>query len=109
MVETVLGEPAFWGFWGALVYAGTALTRALWGELPATGAPRKLALAEFGIAIIFGPVAAEGFGPTLFHWFPALDPKALALTIGLSANYIWPLAVKALGKRVVTRIEKGTL
>lgn len=103
-MDAIMDAPAFWGFFGALVYAGTALIRRLWGDRPARGDTVKLVWAEFAIAVIFGPVAAEGFGPSIFKWFPAMDERALALTIGLSANYLWPLAVEALGVGMVKRI-----
>jgi hypothetical protein len=97
MISVILNAPAFWGFAGAAVYASTVLAKQLWGPSPAEGNARKLALAQFGIAMFFGPVAAAGFTPSLSAWFPKLDAHAISLTIGLSANYIWPLVVKALG------------
>ncbi len=103
MSQTILDVPALWGFLGALIYASTVTTAALWGDSPAPdGLHRKRVFAEFAICIIVGPVLAEGFGPTLFklQWLAQLDHRAVSLTVGLSANYLWPIAVRAMGRRV---------
>lgn len=102
MLTNVLNAPALWGFFGAFIYAGTVFTSAFWADEPVTSQKRYRLLAEFAISIMVGPVVAEGFGPTLFAsaWLKALDHRAICLSIGLSANYVWPIAVKALGSRV---------
>lgn len=102
VLTSVLNAPALWGFLGAFIYAGTVFTSAFWADEPITAPKRYRLLAEFAISIIVGPVLAEGFGPTLFgaQWLKALDHRAISLSIGLASNYIWPIAVKALGSRV---------
>lgn len=105
MISIITDAPAFWGFGGAFVYASAILAKQLWGPAPVDSNGRKLAVSQWGIAIFFGPLAAAGFSPSLAGWLPKLDSHAIALTVGLSANYIWPLVVKALGVVTVKGIK----
>lgn len=102
MSDLVL-RPAFWGFLGALVYASLVLVATVWGaENPLSARERNLALARFVIAITFGPIAAEGFSGTLLNmWLTGkADLRAISLGIGLSANWLYPIIVRAWGRKV---------
>lgn len=94
---------ALWGFLGAVVYATTRLIAALYsldGPLPARRARR--AWAQWAVAVVTGPIAAAGFTATIVAW-PWLRsvarPEAVALTLGLSSNTLWPILVDGLSRR----------
>jgi len=97
-----------WGFLGAVVYALSALIIKYWGDSPDLPNARKIAIGQFFVAIIFGPIAAEGFSSTIMIWVGNhASARAVELAVGLSANYLWPLIVGALGTRVSKHISGG--
>jgi hypothetical protein len=96
---------ALWGLLGASTYAAWQVSSSLWIGEPPTWTQRKLICARFWIAVVFGPVAAVGFTPTIIALLHGKAlPPAVALSVGLSCNYLWPLAVRALGKRLQTKL-----
>lgn len=100
--------PAVWGFLGAAIYASTVYVHVRWSDAPTSNNRRKRALAEFIIGVIVGPVLAEGFVPSLMHLplLHSLDIRAVSVSVGISANYIWPRMVRALGKMVIRQIDR---
>lgn len=89
--------PAAWGFCGALVYAAGRLISVLLGEDEAAPRSARRAWAVFATAVLFGPIAAQGFGPTLSDWVGKFArPEAVWLVIGLSVNAIWPVIERLL-------------
>ncbi len=60
---------------------------------------RNRALAQFVVAVIFGPLAAGAVtGEVVQLSDGRLGEPAVALVIGLSANALWPLLVDEMGK-----------
>lgn len=108
VTDAILASPALWGFLGSFLYASMTLVAAIWGDNPAQGVHRKRVLAEFGIALIVGPVIAEGFGPSAFrlNWLSGFDHRAVSLSLGLAGNYLWPVVVLQLGARVSNILGK---
>lgn len=100
--DLIMASPWLWGFLGSFLYASMTLVAAMWGDNPAEGVHRKRVLAEFWIALIVGPVIAEGFGPSVFriNWLAGFDHRAISLSLGLAGNYLWPVVVLQLGARV---------
>ena len=97
----VMDQPYLWGFSGALVYVSGQLCAVIFSEAGQDPAIKRRAWAQFMIAIFFGTVAAEAFGPDLAALADGhVRNQAVWLTIGLSANGIWPIAEKAIGQRV---------
>jgi hypothetical protein len=92
---------ALWGFFGALVYASTRLVTQLFaGEDAPTRRRRTRALAQFATAVMAGPILAAGFTTTVVGWLHGLaQGEAVALTLGLSCNTLWPILVDGLGRR----------
>lgn len=101
-LDIILASPALWGFLGSFLYASMTLVAAIWGDNPAQGPHRKRVLAEFWIALMVGPVIAEGFGPSVFrlNWLAGFDHRSISLSLGLAGNYLWPVVVLQLGMRV---------
>lgn len=94
--------PAFWGGCGACVYAGTQLTADLWGgEAPPPERAKKKAVAKFGLAVFFGPIAATAItGPLIGFTGGRATIPAMALAVGLCCNGLWPVLVDGLGREV---------
>lgn len=92
---------ALWGGLGAVVYASTRLvTQMLAGDTAPTSRQRWRALAQFGVALVTGPVLAAGFTDTVVGWLHGVaQPQAVAVTLGLSCNVLWPILVEGLNRR----------
>lgn len=86
---------ALWGLSGAFVYAAPRLLVSLF-DASQPGRPAK-SVAEFLVAISFGPIAAAGFGPFLadeFHRTSASELRAAAVVAGMIVNSAAPSLVK---------------
>lgn len=91
---SVIGPSAIWGLVGGVGYAGTRLTTALWGGREISPRARRLAVAQFGLAILLAPFAAHAFTPIVLSLFPRATAPSTALLIGLLFNAVWPLVVE---------------
>lgn len=91
---SVFGSAAFWGFVGGVGYAGTRLSTALWGGLEIDERARKLALAQFALALILAPAAAHVGAPLLTDAYPKLKIAAAGLVVGMLFNAVWPLVTE---------------
>lgn len=85
---------ALWGLLGGVGYAGPRLATALWGGREITARARKLAVAQFGVALILAPAASAALTPMLLDSFPKATPSASAFFIGLMFNATWPLLME---------------
>lgn len=94
---------AAWGLLGALVYALTRLSAALYsGDAKLEPRRARRAWAQFAVTVITGPIAAAGFTASIVSWpwlHAVARPEAVALTIGLSANTLWPILVDGISRR----------
>lgn len=91
---SVFGSAAFWGFVGGVGYAGTRLSTALWGGLEIDERARKLAIAQFVLALILAPAAAHVGAPIVTSHFPGFKIAAAGLVIGMLFNAVWPLVTE---------------
>lgn len=97
----VMSRPGLWGLAGATIYAGSQMVTLLSGEGARDRRSVALAWWKFWIAVFFGFVAAEGFGPTIVQWTSGrVQPQAVWLLVGLSVNGAWPVVERAVGKRL---------
>lgn len=97
----VMDQPYLWGFSGALVYGSGQLCAAIFSEASQDLSVKRRAWAQFLIAVFFGTAAAEAFGPdlaTIAH--NHVRPQAVWLSVGLSANGIWPVVERVIGQRI---------
>lgn len=88
------GSAAFWGFVGGVGYSGTRLSTALWGGREISARARRLAVAQFMIALFLSPFAAHAAAPIVLDMIPRATLQATAFLVGLSFNAIWPLLVE---------------
>lgn len=93
-MHSVFGAAWVWGFVGGAGYAGTRLATALWGGAEIAPQARKLALAQFVLAMILAPFAAHAFTPMALAYFPRATIPPTGLMIGLSFNAVWPLLIE---------------
>jgi hypothetical protein len=96
---------ALWGLLGAFVYAAPRLVVAI-GEAQAVGRSAFRQLAEFLVALAFGPIFSVGFGPWAAHWLEKEghpETRALALVIGMVANPLAPALVKVATGEILRR------
>lgn len=82
---------ALWALAGGTVYAGSRLSTALWRGVEVTIQAKRLAIAQFVLALILAPVAGAAFTPTLLAIFPKTTCPPVALIVGLFVNAIWPI------------------
>ena len=80
-----------WGLIGGIGYAGTRLSTALWGNQEIEPQARRLAIAQFCLAILLAPAAAMTLTPWLVILFPTAPHQPVAFIVGLSFNAIWPI------------------
>lgn len=100
LAAALMSRPGVWGLAGATVYAGGQLLTFLSGEAAEDARAVRMAWWRFGMAVFFGFVAAEGFGPTIATFaHDRVQPQAVWLVVGLAVNGAWPAFEKALGQR----------
>lgn len=90
-----------WGGCGAFLYAAPKLIGCL---QPNHEEGWRTCVGTFLVAMAFGPIFAESFGPWIGYrwgWLVLPDARALYVTIGLSANSVAPLLVRAVRGHVV--------
>lgn len=95
---------AFWGFCGAVPYAGTRLATALWSSSEVAPEARKLASAQFAIAMVSGPAFAAAVAPWLATELRDASLEAVAVSVGLFTNAAWPLLTS---RAVLSRLLTG--
>lgn len=94
-------RPGLWGVGGALVYGLGVFRVTVYSEEGLDPRVRARAWLQLGTCILFGGLAAEGFGPTLAGWAHGrVHPEAVWLVVGLSANSMWPVLERLLGGRL---------
>jgi hypothetical protein len=92
---------AAFGFGGAFVFAASQVIPIVFGDNEVTTQARRRAWARFGVALLFGPLAAGALTGDVVRWSGnRMGAVAVALAIGLSANALWPVFVDEAGKGV---------
>ncbi len=87
-------ELGAWGFVGAFVYAASKLITATLGDQELTERAQRKEIAQFLLALIFGPVASIAVTPVILARLGAdVTPATVALGVGLCANAGWPIFV----------------
>lgn len=105
---SVFGSAAFWGFVGGAGYSGTRLSTALWGGREISARARRLAIAQFVIALLLSPFAGHAITPLILETFHKTTLPSTAFLVGLSFNAIWPLLMEpAFLRRVIADIARG--
>lgn len=98
---------ALWGFLGAFVYAAPRLSVAI-GEAKAGGEQDITKhLIEFAISLTFGPIFATAGGEWVADHLgrtALAELRGLAFVIGLTANPVAPVLVKAISGDILGRI-----
>lgn len=87
---------ALLGFAGAFVNAASRLTATVWADETPSARQIARAWSQFGVAMLFGPVAAVAFTPWLVSLYPNVKPEPVAVATGLMANVLWPVCVEGL-------------
>lgn len=88
------------------MYAFGQLAVVLRGEAGANGRFLRLAWAQFIVALFFGSVAAEAFGPSIVDWRAVpVRQQAIWLVVGLVANGVWPAVQRAVADGLRNRIR----
>lgn len=95
---------AAWGLCGAAPYCGTRLATALWSRAEVTSQARKLAVAQFVIAIFTGPAFAAALAPPLSAHVRGANLASVSCFVGLFANAAWPVLTD---RQVAARILAG--
>ena len=93
MLAAISQSPAVWGLLGALIYALPKLAAGVYSAVE-RGAPWRMCLFEFVIAVFVGVVAAEAFTPWGLEYLSRMldrptrdhDLRGAALLIGIAAN-----------------------
>ena len=78
---SVFGSAAFWGFVGGTGYSGTRLTTALWGGREISARARRLAIAQFIIALFLSPFAGHAITPLVLGIFPQATLPSTAFLV----------------------------
>lgn len=105
---SVFGTAAFWGFVGGAGYSGTRLSTALWGGREISARARRLAIAQFVIALFLSPFAGQAITPLILETFPKTTLPSTAFLVGLSFNAIWPLLMEpAFLRQLIADIARG--
>ena len=104
----VFGSDAFFGFIGGVGYAGTRLATALWGGAEIDHRARKLAVAQFVLALILAPAAGHVGAPVIVAMWPNMKPPAAALLVGILFNAVWPLVTeRAFLRKLIADVAAG--
>lgn len=104
----LVGSAALWGFVGGVGYSGTRLTTALWGGREISPRARRLAVAQFVIALFLAPFAAHAITPIILGIYPEATQPSTALIVGLSFNAVWPLVMEpAFLRRLIADLARG--
>jgi hypothetical protein len=99
-------RPGLWGFGGALVYGLGQFRVTIYAEDGKNPRTMARAFLQLGTSLLFGVVAAEGFGPTLAGWAAGrVHPEAVWTVVGLSSNSMWPVVERLLGGRLRAIID----
>lgn len=105
---SLFGTAAFWGFVGGAGYSGTRLTTALWGGREIGARARRLAVAQFVIAVLLSPFAAHAITPIILGLAPKMTMPSTALLVGLSFNAVWPLVMEpAFLRKLIADLARG--
>lgn len=105
---SVFGTAAFWGFVGGAGYSGTRLSTALWGGREISARARRLAVAQFVIALLLSPFAGQAIAPLILDAFPKTTLPSTAFLVGLSFNAVWPLVMEpAFLRQLVADFARG--
>lgn len=101
LLAAVAARPGVWGLAGSLVYGLTQFRVTIYSEEGSDPRVRARAWLQLVTCLLFGGIAAEGFGPTLAGWAHGrVHPEAVWLVVGLSTNSMWPVAERLLGGRL---------
>ncbi len=92
MLNTLLHEPALWGFLGAFIYAAPRMMACILTCREASVSTWPCVF-EFAIALATGAIAAAAFGAAVIRLIHLNDMNAVAATIGLLANPFAPRMV----------------
>lgn len=97
--------PAAWGFLGAFMYAAPKLL-VCWRAADWHLNCYRCAF-ESLVALSTGAIAAAAFSPAVSHYLNRMaehDARAIATILGLLANPLAPLFVKAMGIRLMRQV-----
>lgn len=87
LLAFVSTRPAIWGLAGAAVYGLTQYRVTVYSEEGKDPRVRARARLQLGTSLLFGVVAAEGFGPTIAGWAAGrVHQEAVWTVLGLSSN-----------------------
>lgn len=101
LLAAIAVRPGVWGLAGSLVYGLGVFRVTVYSEEGREPRVRARAWLQLVTCLLFGAVAAEGFGPTLAGWARGrVHPEAVWLVVGLSANSMWPVLERLLGGRL---------
>lgn len=106
VANALAAQPAWWGFLGAILYAGPRLTPCIFN--PEHPHSLWVCLFEFLLALMIGAVGAAAFTPWLLaslHHEGVPELRAISTLVGLSANQ--PKVLDLLGGRLVRLFIKG--
>ncbi len=103
-MSDVWRQPFIYGLAGSFIFATGRLISAVFGESGKSDV--KKAFAMWGLAVFFGPFAAQAFEPTLFDYLGShLRPQAISFGIGLVINIVWPMIERFIPKRLKAALE----
>lgn len=92
--EAGLYDAMLWGAVGGIGYAGTRFSATLWAGEEVSERARRLATAQFVIAVFLAPFAGHAITPVIIGKMPWLTLPATAFLVGLGFNAIWPVLVE---------------
>lgn len=79
----VLLPAALWAFVGGAFYSGGRLATALWGGAEIEQRAKRLALAQFALALLLAPAAGAALTEIVLNYFPGARIASTAFLIGL--------------------------
>lgn len=110
MLHDLAASPAFWGFLGALMYAGPRVIAGVFTRRERGLGPWEPIL-EFVAAVFVGTVTAEAFTAWALQHFKLEEPhhlRGVGVMLGLLANPAAPRVVDLVAGRLLGRL-KGAL